>query len=113
MSSNINQYTSEKGFCEDLDEGKFSFPIVHAWHSQPSDLKLRGILQERRASGSLSVPHKKMILDCLRHAGSMDHTMKTLKRLESDVYTSLDNLEKQNGCENWVMRLLIHRLMVR
>ncbi|KAJ5889106.1 geranylgeranyl pyrophosphate synthase [Penicillium tannophilum] len=107
------EYTSEKGFCEDLDEGKFSFPIVHVWHSQPADLILRGILQERKVAGSLSVPHKKTVLDRLRHAGSMDYTMKTLKRLESDVYNDLDRLEKQNGCENWVMRLLIHRLMVR
>lgn len=71
------------------------------------------MLQERKVAGSLSVPHKKTILDRLRHAGSMDYTMKSLKRLESDVYNDLDRLEKQNGCENWVMRLLIHRLMVR
>ncbi|KAJ5813261.1 geranylgeranyl pyrophosphate synthase [Penicillium pulvis] len=107
------EYTSEKGFCEDLDEGKFSFPIVHAWHSQPSDLILRGILQERKVSGSLSVPHKKTVLSRLRNAGSMGYTMKTLERLETDVYNDLDRLEKQNGCENWVMRLLVHRLMVR
>ncbi|KAJ5301085.1 uncharacterized protein N7443_006087, partial [Penicillium atrosanguineum] len=83
-----NEYTSEKGFCEDLDEGKFSFPLVHAWNSQPPDLILRGILQERKASGSLSVPHKKIVLDRLRHAGSMEHTLKTLKGLESDIYNA-------------------------
>lgn len=31
------QYTENKSFCEDLTEGKFSFPIIHAIHSQPDD----------------------------------------------------------------------------
>ncbi|KAJ5202050.1 uncharacterized protein N7498_006713 [Penicillium cinerascens] len=107
-----DEYTSEKGFCEDLDEGKFSFPLVHAWNCQPPDLILRGILQERKASGFLSVPHKKIILDRLRKAGSMDHTLKTLKKLESEINRTQANIENQAGCENWVMRLLIYRLMV-
>jgi geranylgeranyl pyrophosphate synthase len=107
------QYTNDKGFCEDLDEGKFSFPLVHAWNSQPPDLILRGILQERKESGGLSVPHKKIVLDRLRKAGSMAHTLKTLKKLESDIYRAQGAIEKQAGSENWVMRLLVHRLMVR
>ncbi|KAJ6104679.1 isoprenoid synthase domain-containing protein [Penicillium sp. IBT 18751x] len=108
-----NEYTSEKGFCEDLDEGKFSFPLIHAWNSEPPDLILRGILQERKLSGSLSVPHKKIVLDRLRRAGSMDHTLKTLERLKSEIYGAQSRIEKQAGSENWVMRLLIHRLMVQ
>lgn len=106
------QYTNEKGFCEDLDEGKFSFPLVHAWNSQPPDRILRGILQERRTYGSLSAPHKKMMLDRLQYVGSMGHTLKTLERLELEIYDAQGNIERQAGCENWVMRLLIHRLMV-
>lgn len=106
------QYTSGKGFCEDLDEGKFSFPLVHAWHSNPSDLVLRGILQERRSSGSLSVEHKKIILKHLHQAGSMKYTLHTLKRLESEINGSLEHAERGNGCENWVMRLLVRKLLV-
>lgn len=106
------QYTNGKGFCEDLDEGKFSFPLVHAWRSNPSDFVLRGVLQERRSSGSLSVEHKKIILEHLHQAGSMEHTLHTLKGLESDINSCLERAEKENRCVNWVMRLLVRKLLV-
>ena len=38
------QYTHNKGLCEDITEGKFSFPIIHAILSQPDDRQLISIL---------------------------------------------------------------------
>ena len=35
-----NQYTNNKGLCEDITEGKFSFPIIHAILSRPDDRQL-------------------------------------------------------------------------
>lgn len=32
-----SQYTNQKGFCEDITEGKFSFPMVHAITARPDD----------------------------------------------------------------------------
>lgn len=34
------QYTNNKGLCEDITEGKFSFPIIHAILSRPDDRQL-------------------------------------------------------------------------
>lgn len=34
------QYTNNKGLCEDITEGKFSFPIIHAIHARPEDRQL-------------------------------------------------------------------------
>jgi len=31
------QYTTHKGFAEDLSEGKFSFPVVHSIHADQSN----------------------------------------------------------------------------
>ena len=33
-------YAHNKGFCEDITEGKFSFPIIHAILSRPDDRQL-------------------------------------------------------------------------
>ena len=37
------QYTNNKGLCEDITEGKFSFPIIHAILSRPEDRQLISI----------------------------------------------------------------------
>ena len=35
-----SQYTNNKGFAEDLSEGKFSFPIIHGIHANPSSRQI-------------------------------------------------------------------------
>jgi geranylgeranyl diphosphate synthase type 3 len=45
-----SEYMSSKSYCEDLSEGKFSFPILHAIHSQPNDQQLLSILKQRTES---------------------------------------------------------------
>ncbi|XP_025832654.1 geranylgeranyl pyrophosphate synthase [Agrilus planipennis] len=37
-------YHHNKSYCEDLTEGKFSFPIIHAIHSHPNDNQVIRIL---------------------------------------------------------------------
>ena len=38
------QYSENKSFCEDLTEGKFSFPIIHAVQIQKQDRQVLRIL---------------------------------------------------------------------
>ncbi|CAG8906703.1 unnamed protein product [Penicillium egyptiacum] len=46
-------YTDNKGFCEDLSEGKFSFLIIHSVRSNPNDHQLLNILRQRSTEYSL------------------------------------------------------------
>ncbi|KAJ5203204.1 hypothetical protein N7449_005283 [Penicillium cf. viridicatum] len=46
-------YTDNKGFCEDLSEGKFSFLIIHSIRSNPNDPQLLNILRQRSTEYSL------------------------------------------------------------
>jgi len=43
MNLQSTEYADNKGFCEDLTEGKFSFPVVHGVRADPSN---RQILSE-------------------------------------------------------------------
>ena len=38
------QYEASKTFAEDLTEGKFSFPVIHAVRKEPSDGQIMSIL---------------------------------------------------------------------
>ncbi|PWY67090.1 geranylgeranyl pyrophosphate synthase [Aspergillus sclerotioniger CBS 115572] len=106
------EYTGQKGFCEDLDEGKFSFPLIHALRSHPEDLELREILQRARESGGLDVSSKQCVLDHFHQNGSMEYTQQTLRDLMEEIKDRIGQVEKEAGSSNWVLRLLVHRLEV-
>ncbi|KAL4758128.1 isoprenoid synthase domain-containing protein [Aspergillus foveolatus] len=105
-----SEYTGQKGFCEDLDECKFSFPLIHALNTQPKNVQLRGILQQSRSSGGLDIPLKETVLQHLRDAGSLEYTEKKMQELMERITDGIVDIEKASGVSNWVVRLLIHRL---
>ncbi|KAL3432335.1 isoprenoid synthase domain-containing protein [Aspergillus tetrazonus] len=105
-----SEYTGQKGFCEDLDECKFSFPLIHALNTQPKNVQLRGILQQSRSSGGLDIPLKETVLQHLRDAGSLEYTEKKMQELLERITDGTVDIEKASGVSNWMVRLLIHRL---
>ncbi|RAL16768.1 bifunctional terpene synthase/polyprenyl synthetase family protein [Aspergillus homomorphus CBS 101889] len=106
------EYTGQKGFCEDLDEGKFSFPLIHALRSQPKDSPLRAWLQQGRAAGGMDVALKQRVLDQLQRTGSMEYTCETLRAMMGEIQQGMGRVERETGCVNWVLRLLVLRLEV-
>ncbi|RDW83563.1 bifunctional terpene synthase/polyprenyl synthetase family protein [Aspergillus mulundensis] len=107
-----DEYTGQKGFCEDLDECKFSYPLIHALRTQPKNVQLRGILQQSRSAGGLDVPMKETVLSHLRDAGSLVYTEKKMRDLMERITDGVVEIENKSGVSNWVVRLLIHRLKV-
>lgn len=47
------KYSTNKGFCEDLTEGKFSFLIIHSIHSDHSNKELLNILKQKTTDVTL------------------------------------------------------------
>ncbi|GJJ69152.1 geranylgeranyl diphosphate synthase, type III [Entomortierella parvispora] len=47
MNLQSSQYSANKGFCEDLTEGKFSYPIIHSIRADPESRKLLNILKQK------------------------------------------------------------------
>ena len=42
-----DEYALSKSYCEDLTEGKFSYPILHAIRARPDDTRLLNILKQK------------------------------------------------------------------
>ncbi|KAI2484278.1 Geranylgeranyl pyrophosphate synthase/Polyprenyl synthetase [Pyrenophora tritici-repentis] len=106
-------YGVQKGFCQDLDEGKFSFPLLHALSVQPGSKKLLcELIQRRRDAGCLSYEQKLLVLEQLDCAGSMTYTRETLKRLQGEVHKDVKKIEDMTGKENWILRALLQKLKI-
>jgi geranylgeranyl pyrophosphate synthase len=105
-----HQYTKQKGFCEDLDEGKYSLPLIHLVLSTPSDYLLRNILTQRRVNDGSSLAHTQAILDMMKKAGSLEFTADTLDLLHAKMEKSIGELEKKFGVENLELRLIVGML---
>ncbi|XP_032877665.1 geranylgeranyl pyrophosphate synthase isoform X1 [Amblyraja radiata] len=82
------EYSDNKGFCEDLTEGKFSFPTIHAIRSHPESTQVQNILRQRTEN----IDVKKYCVNYLQKVGSFDYTRQTLLELETEAYKIIDNL---------------------
>lgn len=84
------------------------------------DSQLRGILHQyqsqtqtqTKTDDSLDTSLKQCFLKLLHQAGSMEYTEKVLRELMGCVMEEVRGLDREMGCENWVLRLLVYRLEV-
>ncbi|KAF2105873.1 fusicoccadiene synthase [Lophiotrema nucula] len=106
------EYTAQKGFCEDLDEGKFSLPLLHALHITPHPAILRGLLQQRRYMGFLTREQKELVLEQMKQCGSLDYTYGILQTLYVAIEGEIARLEVLFGKDNFELRLLLNILKV-
>lgn len=80
------EYMKSKSFCEDLTEGKFSFPIIHCVRSDPEDTRLLSILKQR--TEDLDV--KRYAQGLMREAGSLHYTREKCKCLKEDIMLQIE-----------------------
>ncbi|KAH9643299.1 hypothetical protein HF086_012969 [Spodoptera exigua] len=90
------QYTENKSYCEDLTEGKFSFPIIHAIRNPEGDNQVLRILTQtllsyliqdidilRQRTRDLEV--KRYCITILERLGSFAYTRETLHGLDEEA----------------------------
>lgn len=94
------EYTNNKSFCEDLTEGKFSFPIIHGIRNDPSS-KLINILKQRPTD----VDIKKYFLQCLEELGSLRYTVTILNELETNAMKEITSLGGNEPLEILIEKL--------
>ncbi|EPS43801.1 hypothetical protein H072_2231 [Dactylellina haptotyla CBS 200.50] len=112
MNLTYTKYTDQKGFCEDLDEGKFSYLIVHAWNREPTEdsSRVRALFQERAKNRGLNREAKEEILAILQRTGSFQYTETKMQQLQREIDEEVTRFEKEAGIENWSLQLLLYKL---
>ncbi|KAG6887578.1 hypothetical protein C0995_014276 [Termitomyces sp. Mi166 len=84
-----NEYTKNKGFAEDLTEGKFSFPVVHSIHADKTNRQVLNVLQKRPTSPTL----KNHTIEYMRtHTKSFEYTLAVLETLEAQTREEIRRL---------------------
>jgi len=84
----FDEYASNKSFAEDLTEGKFNFPIIHAIRNYPSDNRVMNILRQR----TTDVEVKKYCISLLEDAGSFKYSLQVLEDLDSQIRSEIEKL---------------------
>lgn len=85
---------SAKGYCDDLTEGKFSFPIIHAIRNSASENnEVLNVLRQRSDVTSL----KRQAVAYMDHVTkSFEYTRGFLAPLNDRLHTMLGCLEPRN-----------------
>lgn len=85
----LQEYSENKSYCEDLTEGKFSFPIIHAIKTQEEgDNQVLHILRQR----TRVVEVKKYCITILEKLGSFAYTRETLQALDQEARKEVERL---------------------
>ncbi|KAJ7216255.1 isoprenoid synthase domain-containing protein [Mycena rebaudengoi] len=96
MNLKSGEYSSNKGFAEDLTEGKFSFPIVHSINADTSNRQVLNTLRQRPKTPTLKV-HTISYLDT--HTHSFEYTLAVLQKLEHQTRAEVARLGGNKGLE--------------
>eukprot|EP00056_Hartaetosiga_gracilis_P013456 m.222025 g.222025 ORF g.222025 m.222025 type:complete len:303 (-) comp13849_c2_seq1:2929-3837(-) len=94
------EYEDNKSYCEDITEGKFSFPLIHSIRSTPDDRQVLNILKLHTDDMKL----KRHCLDCLKKTNSFEYTIKELNKLEKQAREMIADL----GGNDILMKILDH-----
>uniref|UniRef100_A0A336LC35 CSON008509 protein n=1 Tax=Culicoides sonorensis TaxID=179676 RepID=A0A336LC35_CULSO len=98
----LKEYSENKSFCEDLTEGKFSFPIIHAIKNEGADHQVLHILRQR----TRDVEVKRYCIGLLEKLGSFKYTREVLDELDKQARKEVQLLGPNPIMENLLNDLL-------
>lgn len=82
--------TKNKGLCEDLTEGKFSFPIIHAIRAKPENMQLLHILKQKTEDEQV----KRYAVAYMESTGSFEYCRKVLGTLMERAKRLVEELDE-------------------
>eukprot|EP00939_MAST-03C_sp_MAST-3C-sp1_P004871 g4871.t1 len=100
--ANLVLYADSKGFCEDIDEGKYSFPAILCIRGKSvrSSATLLSILDQ---SGAKTNAEKNLALRCLCESGAMSQTAEKLRMLRRSIRKGLGAVGVSEDIEAFIL----------
>ena len=109
MNLASSEYASNKGLCEDLTEGKFSFPVIHSIRSNPSNRQLMNILKQKTED----VEVKKYAVQYMEGTGSFEYCRVVLQALKQKALGMIETLEQDgNHAAGAGVRIILDKMDV-
>jgi geranylgeranyl diphosphate synthase type 3 len=82
-------YMKNKSYCEDLTEGKFSFPIIHCINNSPEYGKqLLNILRRRPTDDEV----KRFAVSLMEKSGSFVYTLSALEQAKKELVSEFEEI---------------------
>ncbi|KKY24573.1 putative geranylgeranyl pyrophosphate synthetase [Diplodia seriata] len=85
--------SAQKGFAEDLTEGKFSFPVIHAIRADPANLVLVNVLKQKTADPEV----KKYAVAYMERKGSFEYSARCVRDLRGKALQLVEEAEAAAG----------------
>jgi len=82
------EYMKSKSFCEDLTEGKFSFPVIHCIRNSPGDHRLSSILKQRTDDTDVKLYAQQIMVE----SGSLEYTKEKCAILKRGIMAEIEKL---------------------
>ncbi|KIW93047.1 uncharacterized protein Z519_06896 [Cladophialophora bantiana CBS 173.52] len=102
LNLSSSAYTKNKGLCEDLTEGKFSFPIIHSIRSNPSNLQLINILKQKTTDEEV----KRYAVKYMQGTGSFEYTKRVVRELKLKAVNLVTEMDGGSGSGDGVKLIL-------
>ncbi|KAI6785535.1 Geranylgeranyl pyrophosphate synthase-like protein [Emericellopsis cladophorae] len=101
-----DNYTQSKGYCEDLTEGKFSFPVIHSIHSSPGNQVLLNILSQKPTELEI----KRYAVEYMQSTGSLEYTRRFVEALSVKTKALAVELDLKCGIDSNVTLALVDKM---
>ena len=102
MNLSSGEYSDNKGLCEDLTEGKFSFPVIHAIRADPANMQLINILKQKTSD----VQVKRYAVRYMEGTGSFEYTRAVIGTLIDRARVMARAMEDGSKRTDGVQRIL-------
>ncbi len=107
MNLASTEYTQNKGLCEDLTEGKFSFPVIHSIRSNPQNRQLINILKQKPNDEEV----KKYAVKYMESTGSFEYCKVVLKDLHQKALGMIEDVDggmgEGVGIKRWLEKMTL------